>query len=288
MKNVPEGQNPLNRSPYCGDPGALVSYLYNDGSPEELAAIATHVHGCDACTSELAALGDTRELLSAWSPPQTELGLTLSTPDVQPVAASVGMPTPSVAAVVAEVPWWRQSTPVWMQAVAATLVFAAGLAIGAGRGTTPSSPSDATANVTTPAPSRQTATALSGDAALRGDSVSRGELAALEQRLRAEFARLTPASAATQSVSGQTASRTDDEALMKRVRALLSESEERQRGELALRTAQAMRDMEIQRKLDMATVQRDIDNISGVTGAELKRQGDLQNILINRVGLQGR
>ena len=35
----------------------------------------------------------------------------------------------------ASVPWWRQSTPVWMQAVAATVVFGAGLAIGtSGRG----------------------------------------------------------------------------------------------------------------------------------------------------------
>ena len=77
MKKDPEGQNPLNRSPYCGYPGALVSYLYNDGSPEELAAIDAHVQACDECIAELAALGDTRERLSAWSPPQRELGLTL-------------------------------------------------------------------------------------------------------------------------------------------------------------------------------------------------------------------
>ena len=38
-----EDHKPLNRSPYCGDPGALVSYLYNDGSADELAAIAAHV-----------------------------------------------------------------------------------------------------------------------------------------------------------------------------------------------------------------------------------------------------
>ena len=44
MKKDPEDQSPRNRSPYCGDPGALVSYLYNDGSADELAAIAAHVH----------------------------------------------------------------------------------------------------------------------------------------------------------------------------------------------------------------------------------------------------
>src|SRR5688572_879115 len=138
MKNDPEGFGPQNRSPYCGDPGALVSYLYNDGSAEELAAIATHVQSCAACTSELAALGDTRELLSAWSPPQTELGLTLSASDALPMVAAQPS-APYGAPAVAELAWWRQSTPVWMQAVAATMVFTAGMAIGtSGRGAAPS------------------------------------------------------------------------------------------------------------------------------------------------------
>jgi hypothetical protein len=282
MKKVPEDHSPLNRGSYCGDPGALVSYLYNDGSPEELAAIAAHVQACAACTTELASLGDTRELLSAWSPPQTELGLTLSASDTLPMTstmpATVAASTPS-AVVAADVPWWRQATPVWMQAVAATMVFAAGMAIGSGRGATLSAPGIATS--TAPAASGE-ATGLTGDRV-----VSRSELAALEERLRGELARLSSAST-TQAAPVQTASRTDDQALIARFRTLLTESEERQRGELALRTAQVMRDMEIQRKVDMATVQQDILKVQGITGAELKRQGELQNILINRVGLQGR
>jgi hypothetical protein len=276
MKKVPEGHSPLDRGPYCGDPGALVSYLYNDGSPEELAAIAAHVQACAACTTELASLGDTRELLSTWSPPQTELGLTLSASDALPVAA-VAPVASTTSVVAADVPWWRQSTPVWMQAVVATMVFAAGMAIGtSGRGAAPAA-SPSAANAVQPAPSQATA--------LKEEGISRGELDALEARLRAELARLSPATPAQPT---QTAARTDDEALIKRVRALLTESEERQRGELALRTAQVMRDMEIQRKVDMATVQQDILKVQGITGAELKRQGELQNILINRVGLQGR
>ena len=66
----------------------------------------------------------------------------------------------------------------------------------------------------------------------------------------------------------------------------MSDSEERQRGELALRTAQLLRDIEIQRKLDIATIQNDIGKIQAVTGAELRQQRELQNQLINRVGLQ--
>jgi anti-sigma factor RsiW len=281
MKKVPEDHNPLNRSSYCGEPGALVSYLYNDGSPDELAAIEAHVQTCDACTAELAALGDTREVLSAWSPPQTELGLTLAASDALPVAATVAtMPVPAVPAAVAEVPWWRQSSPVWMQAVAASMVFAAGMTIGAGRGAAPAT-SNSVAEAGQPV-SGQAVAAVRTDA-VKTDNVSRGELADLERRLRADLARLS-----TASTPVQTAARSEDEALLKRVRLLLSESEERQRSELALRTAQVLRDIEIQRKVDMATVQQDIGQIQGTTGAELKQQRELYNMLMNRAGLQGR
>jgi hypothetical protein len=112
-------------------------------------------------------------------------------------------------------------------------------------------------------------------------------LADLEQRLRAELARLSP-SAPAQAAPVQTALRADDEALMKRVRALLNESEEKQRGELALRTAQVLRDIEIQRKVDIATLQQNIGQIQGATGAELRRQRDLYDQLINRAGLIGK
>jgi hypothetical protein len=160
-----------------------------------------------------------------------------------------------------------------MQAVAASMVFAAGMAIGAGRGAAPVA-SNAVAEAGQPA-------AGPAATASKTESVSHSELVDLEQRLRAELARLTPASPAP----AQTAARTDDEALMKRVRALLSESEEKQRGELALRTAQVLRDMEIQRKVDMATVQQNIGQIQGTTGAELKQQRELYNMLMNRAGL---
>jgi len=267
-----EDHNPLNRSPYCGDPGALVSYLYNDGSADELAAIAAHVHDCDACSRELALLGDTRDVLSAWSPPQTELGFTLSPSDVGPMAASSTAPVLagttlsgtalSGAAAGLSVPWWRQSTPVWMQAVAATVVFGAGLAVGvSGRNAAPA-----------------VAPVSAGAAA-----VTRTELNDLATSLRAELARV---SAAPAPAPVQTATRVDEEALLRRVQTLVTDSEERQRRELALRTAQLMRDMEIQRKVDMATVQQNIGQIQGTTGAELLKQRELYNMLMNNASLR--
>jgi hypothetical protein len=261
MHKVPEDLNSLNRSPYCGDPGALVSYLYNDGDAAELAAIESHVHACEHCTRELAALGDTRDLLSAWSPPQPELGFALSTPAAARVPVSLtsaGVPSEAAAAA-ASVPWWRQSAPVWMQAVAATLVFGAGLAVGtAGRATTPAPTTSA--------------------------SVSRTELSALEQRLRAEMSKLSTATPAPVPVA--TRASDGDEALLRRIRTMVTDSEERQRRELALRTAQVLRDVEIQRKVDMATVQQNLGQIQGTTGAELLRQRQLYNELINNASLR--
>jgi len=277
-----EDHNPLNRSPYCGDPGALVSYLYNDGSADELAAIAAHVHDCDACSRELALLGDTRDVLSAWSPPQTELGFTLSPSDVGAMAASSTAPVLagttlsgtalsgtalSGTAAGLSVPWWRQSTPVWMQAVAATVVFGAGLAVGvSGRNAAPA-----------------VAPVSAGAAA-----VTRTELNDLATSLRAELARVSSAPApAAAPVPVAAAARTDDEVLLRRVQTLVTDSEERQRRELALRTAQLLRDMEIQRKVDMATVQQNIGQIQGTTGAELLKQRELYNMLMNNASRVG-
>jgi anti-sigma factor RsiW len=262
MHKVPEGHNPQNRSPYCGDPGALVSYLYNDGDATELAAIAAHVQTCDPCTRELASLGDTRDLLSAWSPPQPELGFALAASDAGPVPASLTSENPPGLGAT-PVPWWRQATPVWMQAVAATLVFGAGLAVGT------------SGRATTPAPAA-------------GSSVTRTELTALEERLRTELSKLSSAAAtpAPVQVATRPADAGDHDELMRRFRTIVSDSEERQRRELALRTAQVLRDVEIQRKVDMATVQNNIGQLQGTTGAELLRQRELWNQLMNNASLR--
>jgi len=266
MHKVPE-----NRSPYCGDPGALVSYLYNDGKPEELAAIAAHVQECEPCTRELAALGDTREQLTAWAPPNAELGFSLpheaAVAEAPTALSQLSSQTPDTsihtANPMANTVWWRQAAPVWMQAVAATLVFGAGLAVGVtGRGGAPTPPAT---------------TVASSEAA----PVTRDELAALEQRLR-ELAGRAPAPVAPVQTA-QTRDGARDEELLKRMSALIGDSEERQRSELALRTAQVLRDFEIQRKVDLATMQQAVGQIQGATGAELRQTRELYNRLMDNV-----
>jgi hypothetical protein len=99
-------------------------------------------------------------------------------------------------------------------------------------------------------------------------AVSRTDLAALEQRLRAEMAQMRTVSA-TRTASSPAASDTD---IMMRVRALIDESEQRQQRELALRTAQVVRDVETQRRLDMQNVRSIVGQVEGTTGAEMARQ----------------
>ncbi len=265
-----EDHNPLNRSPYCGDPGALVSYLYNDGSADELNAIAAHVQACDLCTRDLAALGDTRDVLSAWSPPPDRARLLVVVVGCRTdpggadfagrtVERGAGAPSHLVAAVVAAVH----------------------AGVDAGRG------GDGRVRCRSGRrhlrPRRDAGGAQRQPAAAA--AVSRSELSDLEARLRAELARLATPRRAAPPV--QAAAPIDDETLMRRIHTLVSESEERQRRELALRTTQVLRDIEIQRKVDIAQLQQNIGQIQGTTGAELLKQRELYNMLMNNASLRG-
>ncbi len=103
-------------------------------------------------------------------------------------------------------------------------------------------------------------------------AVSRDDLAALEQRLRAEMSQLRRVAAPASSGS--------DAPLLAEVRTLIDESEQRQRRELALRTAEVVRDVDAQRQFDFARVQRALGQFEGQTGAEFQRQRqDLNNLI---------
>jgi hypothetical protein len=152
--------------------------------------------------------------------------------------------------------------PAWAQAAAACLIFGVGLSLGVLRGTTPAIPAaQTTANLTAPAPA---------------PSVTAKDLAALEQRLRAEMAELR--SAPTLTSSGPQPG--NNAQIMAQVRALIEESELRQQRELALRTAQVVRDFDSQRRVDLAQIQRNFGQIEGLTGAEVREQRQMLNYLM--------
>ena len=160
--------------------------------------------------------------------------------------------------------WWSRPLPAWAQAAAACLLFAAGLWLGVVRGSIPgASPTVSASGVPT------SGVATTGAAPVPA-AASRAELTALERRLGAELAELR--AAAPQGIS--------EAQMLARVTTLLEESEQRQQRELALRTAQVVRDFDSQRQVDLAQIQRSLGQIEGLAGAEVREQREILNYLM--------
>lgn len=225
----------------CGDNPALVGYLYGECRPEERRAIEQHLLVCPACAAEVEALDATRTQLADWMVPETELGFRMVS-DARPSTVVTGPAR-----------WWSRSMPGWAQAAAAVVIFASGVSLGVWRGTT---------QAPTPAVGRTSAPAIA-------TVVSASDLAALEQRLRAEMVQLRTANSAPPATPMAAVSEAQ---ILARVRALIDESEQRQQRELALRTAQVVRDFDSQRRVDLQTMRSIVGQVEGSTGAEIARQ----------------
>jgi anti-sigma factor RsiW len=267
----------------CGDNVALVSYLYDECDPAERAAIDAHIELCAACAAEIAALGSARLQLASWTPPEADLGFAIVRPHPSTIARGALSEVEGQAAdprprgwarpEASESPdarglrpgaWLRQPFPAWAQAVAACLIFGVGLWLGVLRGTpTPASPARVV-------PVTVETTAASG-------TVTATDLAALERRLRNEMAtlRATPVSA-----TGAVPQSASNAQLLAQVRALIDESEQRQQRELALRTAQVVREVDSQRRMDLLQIQNNFGQIEGLTGAEVRQQREMLNYLM--------
>jgi len=250
----------------------LVSYLYDEIDPVERDAFERHLPGCPLCRRELADLSGVRAGLAGWAAPD--------------VAAGVGGQAPAAGLRLAAVPappraaGWRvlSEAPIWMQAAAAMLVVAASLGLAninliySRDGLSVSTGWLRPAPAVTPAPAAPVVAAVEPDPA-----PWRGELTALEERLLAEV-KARPASATPSSAA--------DDALLKRVRALIQESERRQQSELALRVAEVARDAQSQRQADLVKIDRSLGVLQNRTGVEVMRTQQQLNSLAQRVSQQ--
>jgi hypothetical protein len=81
-------------------------------------------------------------------------------------------------------------------------------------------------------------------------------------------------------VGDRATSDVSEDQLLARVRTLIEESALRQRRELALRTAQIVRDFDAQRRVDLAQIQSTFGQIEGLTGAEVREQRQMLDYLI--------
>ena len=62
----------------CEDKHRLVSCLYGECSPDEQAAVQSHLATCGDCAAEFAGLQDVRGHLAGWQAPDADLGFTVT------------------------------------------------------------------------------------------------------------------------------------------------------------------------------------------------------------------
>ena len=220
----------------CDDKETLVAYLYDEVEADVRREVDRHLRTCAACTREVEGLQSVRHDLALWLPPDADLGFT-----VVPKAAAA-VPRPSR--------WASLSAmPVWAQVAAAAVFIATGAAIANvqirstadGFVVSTGWMQPASAPVATAAP------------AAASSEEWRRELVALEQTLRRELeSRSTPP--VPPVVTSRSADAGDTAAVLRRVEAMLTASEQRQREELALRLTLADRDWNVRRQTDLMNI----------------------------------
>ncbi|MBI2222628.1 MAG: zf-HC2 domain-containing protein [Acidobacteria bacterium] len=238
----------------CGEPEALVEYLYGEIDADTRTRLDTHLVSCAECRETLDGLRGTRAELAAWSVPERPLGFALA-------GADTGRPGAR--------PWWSSgalaAAAVILLAVAAAIANleitygSDGVTLRTGWSRTPEGQTAAPRATSVPAgaPAREATPVSAGAAPWRAD------LGELERRLRTEFRSAAAPSSARAASPGPDAAR-----LLQQVQDLIEQSELRQRRELALRMAQVVRDFDTQRQTDLVRIQQGIGQIEGNTAAD--------------------
>jgi hypothetical protein len=256
----------------CDDKDTLVAYLYGDVDEPTRRRLEDHLRRCAACADEVNGLSGVRADLAAWAPPEPELGFTIVRTTTPARAVRAGTPeTPSIDAAVLRPARWRPAPlPVWAQAVAALLVLAVAAAIANVQVRYDASGLRVSTGWMSPAaaPTAQPAAVEQAD--------WRPALASLADELRREMRRNEPVPVA---VSGIRAS-TEGELTMRRVSALIAQSEERQKQELAKRLVQAGRDFDTQRRADLIRINQAFGRLDGQTGEVARTQRQMLDYIV--------
>jgi hypothetical protein len=245
---------------YTGDrEGMLMAYLYDEIEPAERATFEAHLGGCARCRVELSALGGVRGPLARWAPP--EFGRLDALPARrEPLVGVSGEPPRSSdhAAAVRTPHWWH--LPLWAQAAAAALV----LGVSAGVANL-NVHYDAANGLNIRTGWKNEVQGVHGVQEVQGvqrvqgvqevrDLVSRDELARLERQLRDEMR--TAQTATSNSVAHVAPADTD---VLRRVKAMVDDSERRQQREMALRLAELVREVNAQRQADLRKIDLNLD-----------------------------
>ena len=263
----------------CRYPGdrdqALITFVYDDEpqGPGDRAAFEAHLATCEVCQDEVEALRGVRAQLGRWNPPEPNFAITFGEAArqlrvSQPSAISPQAPRASR--------WWRE-IPAWAQ-VAAALLF---LGVSAGLANLDVRYDQQGLSIRTgwsqPRVAQGAAPAAVAQRSSSADTPWKADLLAVEQQLRAEMrvARATPATAQVQAVSAHNG----DADIVRRMRALVDDSEKRQQRELALRLAELLRDVNVQRQADLAKVNRALGAVENNLGVEVLKTRQQVNLM---------
>lgn len=269
---------------------ALIAYLYDDFSGADRVAFHAHLRDCAACHDELKALNAVRADLATWAPPEVDLDFR-----VVRGASQTGhvLRTP--------VPSWRAwYTPAAGLAAAAVLVLAAASAVArvevhrgpdgmtvrtgwsavAPAGSSGSLGGTVAATGAAPARDVRLASSSSSPSAASPSAATPADaafVAELERRLNALES--SSRDSGVRQASTATARAADAE-IIRRVRDLVTQSESRQKGELAFRIAQVLRDVDAQRVADLSRIQQGLGRIDATVTAEAASHRDLTNFIL--------
>jgi putative zinc finger protein len=239
----------------------LIAYLYDAAEPGERATFEAHLAGCMPCRQEIEELRLVRTELAQWAPPEPAAGWLSSRATTYGGSTAIRRNWASTL----------REIPAWAQVAAAVLVL--GVAAGAANLNVKYDDSGLTVrtgwlspstNVVRPGPAAPTPISIA-----KTDAAPwRAELAALERQLRND---LQPAVA-----TGRERDSAADAALLRRVRALIEESEKKQMRELALRIAETTN----QRYADLRNIQLNF----GSAASEMRSLALQQQEIARRVG----
>ena len=265
----------MTRDEFCHDKALLVSYLYNECDDAERRAAEAHLAGCSECAADIGGLRAVRSSLSEWAAPERVLGIRVAAQDGEGPIGGLSQESVPVAS------RRRWAPPWWLQTAAAALLFAAAAGVAhveVRYGTEGLVVRTGWSSATAPA------------SATRSESRQaqvpwRQDLAAVEQELRRELSsatRQTPVDAtrSTQANRGVGVSGMNEDSLLRRVRELIEQSEQKQQRELALRLADVIRDVDIQRRADQMRVQQTFGQLEGQTGVAVQQNRELLNYLV--------
>ena len=233
----------------CDSKELLVGFLYDEIDPVSKRTFERHLLTCADCRDELAELGATREQIALWAPPDAELGFR--------IVRGAAEPAPSRSR-------WFSFSPAWGLAAAALIMLAIGAAI-------------ANLDVRYGSDGLVVRTGWNHAAGVQA-SVTPVDWKAQAEELDRRLRDLEQASAARSAVQNASASELSDAELLQRVRDIVGQSETRQQRVTAARLTDLMREVDAQRRLDLAAINQGMTRLQNTSG--------LTNNLVQRLSSQ--